>query len=182
VQTRRVGTSRGPGALLVLLGTAVAVLAAACGDETATEGPVARSSAIQAAAIRAVAEDRLPDVGEAGPDGPLFLVGNDDRTIELEVQVGVIERLDDWATVRFIDSIEEAVVTDDPEEPVRGDGLLLGLGTIPDGDRTVVVPVTVHDGPGRATAYEVTVSRRGGDWVVIGPLRSVPVTVPAEDD
>lgn len=171
-------------ARLLLVVTASSLLAGAlvgCTDDAnggAGEDPTQRLVDIYAAAVEAVvAEARpLPDDG----DEPLavYLEAREDTEISAEVQVGVVDALEPWASVRFIDSLEEAVEVDADGAPVRGDGVLVGLGVVGDGLASTTVMVDRYEGPDRTSVFEVDVVRRRGEWSVDGAPRPTAVDAP----
>lgn len=147
------------------------------GDDTQTA-----QARIYSAAIRSVVADRSGGGPDAAPPGPVFVATRPDEPIGLEVQVEVVVGLEDWATIRFIDELDEAVDSGDPAETVREDGILLSLGGLPeDLDSPVVVDVHVHTGPDTFDAYRVEVRERGDAWTVSDPLTPVPETRPSEE-
>lgn len=95
-----------------------------------------RQASIYAAIIQALAPDTPPDPG-AEPEefDRVVYAGSlrDDEDIPLEVQAAVVEALEDFATVRFIDVRSEAIDDTADGEPVIEDGVLVLLGSVPSG-------------------------------------------------
>lgn len=158
---------------LLSAGLTLAVLASGCGGEPRRDDP---EVGIYAAAIRWLVEDRWGDA--EGPfEEPVYVetIGADED-IPLEIQAGVVERLEDFATVRFIDAREEAVETSKPRDPIRGEGLLVGLGPVPPGQGTPVrLYADRYTDVEDVVAYELVIERAEGGWRVAG--RPEPVNV-----
>lgn len=190
---------RRPGRLrssLVLAVIAVSALAGACGDDGDGEGaldPNQRLVDVYAATVRAIAEDErpLPDSAdedgdasdeddESGDDGPLdvFLAARDDAEISAEVQAGIVVDLEDWANVRFIDELDEALEEHEGVERVRSDGVLIGLGAVSGDDTEASLTADRYESESSTIVYDVTLTRRGGEWQVEVPLDGVTVPAP----
>ena len=101
-----------------------------------TTTPRERQASIYAAIIQALAPDTPGDPG-AEPEefDRVVYAGSlrDDEDIPLEVQAAVVEALEDFATVRFIDVRSEAIDDTADGEPVIEDGVLVLLGSVPSG-------------------------------------------------
>ena len=97
----------------------------------------------------------------------------DGYVIDLTVQARVVKTLKALAEVRFIDNRAEAVEKDEPGEPVRNEGMLVGLGPLVQAaDRQRTVPVRRYLGPKDHEDLLVTVTASGEDWLVV--LAEVP--------
>jgi len=164
-------------ALLALL------LTAACGDDDAPAqpDPVEREIAVYVATIRALVVDADPGAEADGPAGVVYVASRDEQPIGVDVQAGVVVELDGWATIRFVDTDEEAIDSADPAAPVRDEGLLLGLGSVPDGAFEVEVYADRYDGPERTIVYAVRLRRVGANWTLAEELRGVPVAVSPDE-
>jgi hypothetical protein len=155
---------------VVALGLGVASLAAACSDVAGnSDDETDRAVAIYVAVLRAVVD---PVARGDGDQPPVFVEHEDmEEDIDLDVQVGVVNDLEDEYDVRFIDSREEALVDDEPGTAVVDDGVLVGLGPISTGD-----PVTVlahrYWGEGEQESFAVDVHEVGERWDA-GPPREV---------
>lgn len=177
---------RRPVRLLVsVLATILAIAGlASCGDDDAdgaidpTDGNE-RLVAIYAAVIEAVAAEAGPLPAEEDDPLTIYLTARGDAEIGVDVQVGVVSALEDWASVRFIDSLDEALVEDDDGvEHVRGDGLLIGLGPVTDGVATATVVADRYEAADVTTVYDIEVVRRSGQWNVVPPLEGDAVGAP----
>lgn len=159
---------------LLRAGIAAAVVLTGCGDGTS-----ARDEAeveIYVAAIRWLVGNE-PDV-QAAAQERLFIEAAGEEAIPLGVQAELVTRLEDEGelAVRFIDTREEAIDTLEPADPVRDDGVLIGLGPLPDIART---PVRLYAERYRevrdVVAYEIVLERRDGRWQVTGEPQRVRV-------
>jgi hypothetical protein len=175
VRSRRSGRAWVP---VVALGLAAAAGASACSDVAGgNDDETDRAVDIYVAVLRSVVEPVKPDVEHP----PVFVEHEDmDEDIALDVQVGVVNELEDEYDVRFIDSREEALPSDEPDAPVADDGVLVGLGPIGTGD-----PVTVlahrYWGEGREESFAVDVHKSGDEWDAATPREVAPPTTVATD-
>ncbi len=162
--------------LLAIL--ALAALVGACTDDTSSaDDPVQREVDIYSAVIRSVASQDRPDLAADTPDVVVFVAPRDDAEISLDVQLGVVLDLEEWATIRFIDEFEEAILTSEPNQPVRDDGVLINLGGIPEGTTEVRVVADRYQQADELLAFDLVVRRRAGEWSVVEPIDSTRVTV-----
>lgn len=147
--------------IVAIAGLAVALTAVACDTTSET---VDREAALHAELVEAtVGTEPFAEL-----DDPLDLVvwihplGDD--PIDLGVQVGVLERLDDYATIRFVDAFEEAVDEDEAGLPVRQNGVVIGLGPLRADSAQVRVEryESEQDGPEAFVA-----SRTDGEWHLV---------------
>lgn len=172
------GPSRYVACLAILL-----IGLSACGDDggtpTTEQDPDERLVEIYSATVEAIAaHDRPAPDPEDGSMTTLFLQAREDTEITAEVQVGVVNELDDWANVRFIDDLEEAVDVDADGAPVRDDGLLIGLGAVTDGAVTATLTADSYESEELTLVFDVSLRRRAGTWEVEGPLEGVRVPNP----
>lgn len=82
-------------------------------------------------------------------------------SINLEVQVEVLEMLEEFATVRFVDAFEEAVDDVDDSTRVIDDGVVVGLSPVEPGDRESVAERFTNED---RQPVEYTVVRTGSSW------------------
>lgn len=150
---------------LLVLSVGLLIVVGGCGTDTEQTARVERSAAVYADIVR----DALGDDAFEGVDDPEDLVVQlyplgDDETIDLDVQVEVLERLSGFATVRFVDEFEEAVHEDDPGAPVLDDGIALGLGTVDSAGTQV--DVVRYRGEDAVTGLTYVVGSRDDGWTV----------------
>lgn len=160
-------------ALLTL--TIIATLGlSACTDDggsAAPQDPNARLTDIYVATIRTVVAHERPDITTEEPVDPVVFVSpREGVDIGLDVQAGVVVALEDWATIRFIDEITEAIEPNEPDGTVRDGGMLIGLGPVPDGAAHVVVGADRYERADEMTVFELQVQRRSGTWSVTDML------------
>lgn len=112
---------------VVALGLILALANAACDPSTET-------AEREAAAYTGLVEAAVGPEPFADLDDPRELVvwiyPLGDEPIDLDVQVAVLDRLDDFATVRFVDSFVEAIDEEEAGMPVLEDGVAVGLGPL----------------------------------------------------
>ena len=118
--------------------------------------------------------ERSPD----DPDPlPVFIESRGEgASIELDVQAELIQSTQDFATVKFIDSREEALVTNDDGTVVVADGgILVRLAPVIEEGRKVRLDVDVHQSDENFTTMQFTLNLDNDEWVLEEP----PVEVPA---
>ncbi|MGH8986957.1 MAG: hypothetical protein ACRDY6_24260 [Acidimicrobiia bacterium] len=122
--------------------------------------------------IKALAPDRPGDPTDE-LDRVVF-VGpiNEDVDISLGVQAAVVEDLDEFATIRFVDDKSEAIDSGETE-PVIDDGILVLLGAVPAGDSPSVRAVRYVDVDDVAR-FRVTVEGSRERWTVADIERRGP--------
>jgi hypothetical protein len=132
-----------------------------------------RSAAVFEAVVRWLA---AAEPGDPSPL-PVFVEPRGEQaSIPLPVQAELISATSDVAVVRFIDAREEALVdTSDGGASVKGDGLLVGLGPVPEHGSAVAVDVDVLRTGKASTTLRFQVHVADGSWSVDGP----PVEQPA---
>jgi hypothetical protein len=146
---------------------ATTLVAGSCGSD---EGPSAeRGAQVYGAVIRALVSEPPghPDTDAEQRDrvvyaGPL----GEDVEISLDVQVAVVDQLEQFATIRFVDERNEAIDDDEAGKPVREGGVLLLLGAIPDG-RSPAVEATRYIEADVVARFRVAVERSGGKWKAV---------------
>jgi hypothetical protein len=133
-----------------------------------------RASAVYEGVMRWLAAEHASD-----PDPlPVFVEPRGEGTsIDLEVQAEVVESVADVADVRFIDTRDEALESDDESGliVVRDGGLLIRLGPVlEEGQRvTLDVDIFVDEEADRTIRFSLVAS--GDEWRVVGdPLEVIP--------
>lgn len=143
--------------------TALAMVA--CVSATPTEDR-------EAAVYVEVARWFLSDVAS---ETPVFLDHREEGEIDLAVQAAVVERLGEFQSVRFIDSVSEAVDETEPGAPVRDGGVFLRLGSL-EGDGVVSLVVSRYVSADEVETYRFTLRVVGDRWDIQG----VPTPVQSE--
>jgi hypothetical protein len=110
-----------------------------------------------------------PGVGGDEPaDWVLFIASRSEQVIDIDVQASVFAALESVVEVRFIDDRAEAIDDEVETEPVKGLGLLVGLGAVPPEGDTVEVYADRYRDLEQVDAWQFTVSRADGSWEVDG--------------
>jgi hypothetical protein len=143
---------------------AIVSLTAAC-SAPSPENPEVRAGAVYDTIVHWFADESADDPEPL----PVFIEPRGEgASIQLDVQAELIKSAKDFATVKFIDSRDEALVTnEDGSTVVADDGILIRLAP--------VVEVGVHDGDEQFTTMQFNLHRVGDAWVIDG----APVEVPA---
>jgi hypothetical protein len=162
---------------------ALVVGATSCVDDEPSAGqdPTERLVEIYSVAVTEIAADAPtipPDEGEDDEKRNVFLRASAETEMTAEVQVGVVNELAEWANVRFIDDMEEAVDLEVDGAPVRDDGILIGLGEVSDGEVSAMLTADRYVSDSGIVVYEVPLRRQGGAWAVEEPLVGVSVRTP----
>jgi len=113
---------------------AVALAMGSCGSGGPNEHE--RAANIYAAVIQALAPDEPAGPGAETEELERVVYAgslDEERVISLEVQAAVVEMLEDFATIRFVDKKTEAIDDTADGEPVLDDGVLVLLGAVPAG-------------------------------------------------
>jgi hypothetical protein len=143
---------------LVLAAVVAVGAVAGCGD--GADAPVPAPDASAYAAVLA------PFMPIADPEEqPNVFVAPFEETLALEEQVAIIELLGAGYDVRFVDDPATAVDADAVGRPVRDDGLLIVLGTIP-AEPPYVVRVEEYRRQDDVSAQLVTLVWRTDHWDV----------------
>jgi hypothetical protein len=128
-----------------------------------------REANVYALVIRTLASDE-PIGTDATPDelDRIVYVGSLDaeRTISLDVQAAVVETLEDFATIRFVDEMGEAIDDSADGEPVLEDGVLLVLGAVPTG-RSPSVEAERYVDLNDDQHFRIGFERSNGEWSVV---------------
>jgi hypothetical protein len=160
-------------------GLSLAIASCADDDGEAGQDPNQRLVEIYSATVTAIVDDAgMKPTAEDDPTATVFLQTHDDVEINADVQVGVVNELADWANVRFIDDIEEAIDSDADGAPVRDDGTLVGLGPVSEGLVTADLTADRYLSERETVIYEVSVERSGGVWTIEEPIAGVRVPNP----
>lgn len=148
-------------ALCVLVG-----LATACSRDTG-EDTTARDVAVYRSVIADLVDRSVVELDDS-QGSPVLYVEGLGALIPLAVQVGVVAAFADDYEIRFIDDLAEAIEADEPHRPVRGDGLLVGLGpVVVDGGATLRGEFYVREGDVAAFGYELSL-QGDGTWAIVG--------------
>jgi hypothetical protein len=179
--TRAVGELRGGGwycsnVLVAARGrrvvlAAIVSITAACSSPS-PENPEVRAGAVYDTIVRWFAQSASDD-----PDPlPVFIEPRGEgASIQLDVQAELIKSTQDVATVRFIDSRDEALITnDDGTVVVADDGMLLRLAPVVEEGNKVRLDVDVHDHDEEFRTLQFTLDLIKDKWVIELP----PVVVP----
>ena len=151
---------------------AIVSLTAACSSPS-PENPEVRAGAVYDTIVRWFAAESPDD-----PDPlPVFIEARGEGTsIQLDVQAELVKSTEDVATVRFIDSRDEALVTnEDGTVVVADDGILIRLAPVVEEGDKVRIDVDLHDKDEEFRTMQFNLSLVNDDWVIAG----APVGVPA---
>jgi hypothetical protein len=151
---------------------AIVSITAACSSPS-PENPEVRAGAVYDTIVRWFAARSADD-----PDPlPVFIEPRGEgASIQLDVQAELIKSTKDVATVRFIDSRDEALVTkDDGTVVVADDGILIRLAPVVEEGTRVRLDVDVHDHDEQFTTLQFSLNSVNDKWVIA----QQPVNVPA---
>lgn len=112
---------------VVALGLSLALASAACDPSTETGE---REAAAYTGLVKTVVGPEPFAELDDPRDLVVWIYPLGDDPIDLDVQVEVLERLDDFATVRFVDEFVEAIDEDETAMPVLEGGVVVGLGPL----------------------------------------------------
>ncbi len=155
----------------VVLAAIVLILAACSASSPAKPG--ARAGAVYDSIVRWFAQQDSTD-----PDPlPVFIEPRGEGvSIQLDVQAQLVKSTKDVATVRFIDSRDEALITKGDGTVVVADGgILLRLAPVVEQGNKVQLDVDVHDHDDVFRMLEFNLTLVDDNWVVDKP----PVELPA---
>jgi hypothetical protein len=150
---------------------AIVSITAAC-SSASPENPEVRAGAVYDTIVRWFAHSASND-----PDPlPVFIEPRGEgASIQLDVQAELIKSTQDVATVRFIDSRDEALITnDDGTVVVADDGMLLRLAPVVEEGNKVRLDVDVHDRDEQFRTLQFVLDFTNDQWVIELP----PVVVP----
>lgn len=147
---------------------AIVFAVTSCGSDGA--GATDREADVYVALIRALAPsepaERVPSREIDELDRVVFAGSLDEQqAISLEVQAAVVEQLEEFATVRFVDERVEAIDQTEDREPVLDDGVRILLGPVPSGP-TPSVDAERYVDREDSVHVRVTLERPNGDWEV----------------
>ena len=129
-----------------------------------------REANIYAAVIQTLGPDEPADPGaETEELDRVVYVGSLDeaRVISLDVQAAVVEMLEDFATIRFVDEKTEAI--DDTTvdcEPVLDDGVLVLLGPVPTG-RSPSIDAERYVDLDNDEHFRISLERSDNEWSIV---------------
>jgi hypothetical protein len=137
-----------------------------CGSEATPD--TERDAEVYAAVIRALAAQAPPDVtADDAPDRVIFVGPLDEESpISLEVQAATVEQFENAEIIRFVDHREEPIDSELPEAPVRDDGILILVGTVPGGSAPSV-DAELYVDRDDVTRFTATAQRQDGEWTVV---------------
>ena len=96
-------------------------------------------------------------------------------SIQLDVQAQLVKSTKDVATVRFIDTRDEALITkDDGTVVVANDGILLRLAPVVEQGNKVQLDVDLHDHDDVFTTMEFDLTLVDDKWVIDKPPVDLP--------
>lgn len=148
-----------------------ALLVGSCtSSETNKPDPNARIIDIYSATIESVASHMGTPVEPTDKPKLIFINNQSDSSISAEVQLGVVLSLEDWATIRFIDDLEEAIDASQPSSPPKNEGMLIGLGNISSGETATRIYADAYLSDQETWVFDVALRFRGGEWQLEHPL------------
>lgn len=150
---------------------AIVLILASCSAPSAA-APEARAGAVYDSIVRWFAQQSTTD-----PDPlPVFIESRGEgASIQLDVQAELVKSTKDVATVRFIDSRDEALVKQaDGTEVVADDGVLLRLAPVVEQGATMQLDVDVHDHDEQFRTMRFDLKLVGENWVIAQPPAEVP--------
>lgn len=155
--------------MLALLVVCVALVAAACSSEPggASEGDD-RTAAVYRSILSWFVDAEGPLAEDHEADWVMFIATRSEEPIDIDVQAALVEGMESDVFVRFIDARAEAVDEESDNEVVRDDGILIGLGAVPDESDTVEVYTDRYRDATDVEAWLVTIRRSGDNWQVVG--------------
>jgi hypothetical protein len=151
---------------------AIVSITAACSSPS-PENPEVRAGAVYDTIVRWFAARSADD-----PDPlPVFIEPRGEgASIQLDVQAELIKSTKDVATVRFIDSRDEALVTkDDGTVVVVDDGILIRLAPVVEEGNKVRLDVDLHDFDEQFKTLQFSLDLVNDKWVIA----QQPINVPA---
>ncbi len=151
---------------------AILPVIAAC-SAASPENPGVRAGAVYDTIVRWFAQTSADD-----PDPlPVFIESRGEgASIQLDVQAELIQTTQDLATVRFIDSRDEALVTNEDGTVVVADGgILIRLAPVVEEGSEVRLDVDVHELDEHFRTLQFTLNLVNDVWEIELP----PVVVPA---
>jgi len=138
-------------------------ITAACSSPS-PENPQVRAGAVYDTIVRWFADQSAND-----PDPlPVFIEPRGEgASIALDVQAELIKSTQDVATVRFIDSRDEALITkDDGTVVVADDGVLLRFAPVVEEGDKVQLDIDVHDHDEQFKTLQFDLDQVNDQWVI----------------
>jgi hypothetical protein len=155
---------------LVVLAAVVSVMAACSADSPAS--PEVRAGAVYDSIVRWFAQ---ADAADPEPLPVFIEPRGEGASIELDVQAELIKSTQDVATVRFIDSRDEALVTNDDGTVVVADGgILVRLAPVVEEGNKVRLDIDVHELDEVFRTLQFDLSQVGDKWVIDQPPVDIP--------
>ncbi len=135
--------------------------------------PEVRAGAVYDEIVRWFAESNTEDPEPL----PVFIEPRGEgASIALDVQAELIKSTQDVATVRFIDSRDEALFTNDDGTVVVADGgVLIRLAPVVEEGRKVRLDIDVHEHDEQFRTLQFNLNLVADQWVIEQP----PVTIPS---
>jgi len=146
-----------------LLVAAMLFIAAACSSPS-PENPQVRAGAVYDTIVRWFATRSNSD-----PDPlPVFIEPRGEgASIGLDVQAELIKSTQDVATVRFIDSRDEALITkDDGTVAVADDGVLLRFAPVVEKGDKVQLDIDMHDHDDQFKTLQFNLNQVNDKWTI----------------
>ena len=146
---------------------AVALAVGSCGSGDPNEHE--REANIYAVVIQALAPDEPARPGaEIEELDRVVYAGSldEEHAISLEVQAAVVEMLEDFATIRFVDEKAEAIDDTADGEPVLDDGVLVLLGAVPTG-RSPSIDAERYVDLDCDKRFRVSLERSDNEWSIV---------------
>jgi hypothetical protein len=146
---------------------AVALAMGSCGSGGPSEHE--REANIYAAVIQAVAPDEPAGPGAETEELERVVYAgslDEERVISLEVQAAVVEMLEDFATIRFVDEKTEAIDDTADGEPVLDDGVLVLLGAVPTG-RSPSIDAERYVDLDDDEHFRINLERSDNEWSIV---------------
>lgn len=151
----------------------VALVASLLGCSSSGDDSHGRAELVYDSVVRWFAQRSAGD-----PDPlPVFIEPRGEgASIQLDVQAKVVDATKDVAKVKFIDTRDEALVTNSDGTVVVADGgVLIRLDPVIEHGNTVKLDVDVHDHDDVFRTLEFDLTRSGENWTV----SKTPVEVPS---
>ena len=150
---------------------AIVSLTTAC-SAASPENPEVRAGAVYDTIVRWFASESADD-----PDPlPVFIEPRGEgASIQLDVQAELIKSTQDVATVKFIDSRDEALVTDEAGTVVvADDGILIRLAPVVEEGDKVRIDVDLHDKDEQFRTMQFNLHLVKDAWEMDGAPAEVP--------
>jgi hypothetical protein len=146
-----------------ILLAAIVSLTAAC-SAASPDNPEVRAGAVYETIVRWFADESNDD-----PDPLQVFIEprGEGASIQLDVQAELIQSSQDVATVRFIDSRDEALFTnDDGTVVVADDGILIRLAPVVEEGETVRIDVDLHEHDEQFKTMQFNLELVNDEWVI----------------